>query len=136
MERTERQRRNHPPSRSPAPSDSAGYSSSTSRRTHSNRNRNSDYKHSKYNTGSNRSFEDDSNWRSRRSSDSKSHVQKLEPKEEDVGHDGRSHFDLPPVLVGTCPFMCPGMLKLSASYSFLIVVHFISGSCFRGHSLI
>ncbi|XP_038893471.1 SAC3 family protein C [Benincasa hispida] len=107
MERTERQRRNHPLNRSIAPSESAGSSTSTSRRTYSNRNRNSDYKHSKYNTNSNRSFEEDSDWRSRRSSDSKIYVQKLEAKEDDVGHNDRSHFDLPPVIVGTCPFMCP-----------------------------
>lgn len=122
MERTERQRRNHPPYRSAAPSDSAGSSSSTSRRSYSNRSRNADYKHSKYNTNSNLSFEDDADWRSRRSSDSKIYLQKLEAKEDDVGHDGRSHFDLPPVLVGTCPSMCPGKLKPSTSSSFLIFV--------------
>ncbi|KAG6601084.1 SAC3 family protein C, partial [Cucurbita argyrosperma subsp. sororia] len=107
MERTERQRRNHPPYRSAAPSDLAGSSSSTSRRSYSNRSRNADHKHSKYNTNSNLSFEDDADWRSRRSSDSKIYLQKLEAKEDDVGHDGRSHFDLPPVLIGTCPSMCP-----------------------------
>ncbi|CAK9325715.1 unnamed protein product [Citrullus colocynthis] len=107
MERTERQRRNHPLNRSLAPSESAGSSSSPSRRTFSNRSRNSDYKHSKYNTNSNRSFEGDSDWRSRRSSDNKVYVQKLETKEDDGGHADRSHFDLPPVIVGTCPFMCP-----------------------------
>ncbi|XP_022139327.1 SAC3 family protein C isoform X2 [Momordica charantia] len=106
MERMERQRRN-PPSRSITPSDSAGSSSSASRRSYSNRNRNSDYKYSKHNTNSNRSYEDDSDWRSRRSSDSKSYVQKLEPKEDGVGYGGISHSDLPPVLVGTCPSMCP-----------------------------
>lgn len=128
MERMERQRRN-PPSRSIAPSDSAGSSSSASRRSYSNRNRNSDYKYSKHNTNSNRSYEDDSDWRSRRSSDSKSYVQKLEPKEDGVGYGGISHSDLPPVLVGTCPSMCPGkcwnypLLPASSSLFF-----FLSGS--------
>lgn len=124
MERTERQRRNHPLNRSLAPSESAGSSSSSSRRTFSNRSRNSDYKHSKYNTNSNRSFEGDSDWRSRRSSDNKIYVQKLETKEDDGGHADRSHFDLPPVIVGTCPFMCPGKLKPPTSSNVLI---FVSG---------
>ncbi|KAL4016122.1 hypothetical protein IC575_023739 [Cucumis melo] len=104
MERTERQRPNHPPNRSFAPSESSGSSSSTSRRNYSNRSRNSDYKYSKYNTNSNRSFEDgSSDWRSKRSSGGKMFVQKLETKDD----SDCSHFDLPPVIVGTCPFMCP-----------------------------
>lgn len=118
MERTERQRPNHPPNRSFAPSESSGSSSSTSRRNYSNRSRNSDYKYSKYNTNSNRSFEDgSSDWRSKRSSGGKMFVQKLETKDD----SDCSHFDLPPVIVGTCPFMCPGKLKPSISSSFFIL---------------
>lgn len=122
MERTERQRPNHPPNRSFAPSESSGSSTSTSRRNYSNRSRNSDYNYAKYNnTNSNRNFEhDSSDWRGKRSSAGKMYIQKLETKDD----SDSSHFDLPPVIVGTCPFMCPGKLKPSISSSFLIFVLF------------